>query len=95
MKPESSLPYSQASATSPYPEPTPSSYVNIFTIIYFIIVSLFMGLILKIMCNVKQDLVDIGKGCSSDGKMPYAVDKQAANQSICTVILNTFVVICT
>ena len=30
MEPESSLPYSQASATRPYPEPTPSSPLNPF-----------------------------------------------------------------
>ena len=28
MEPESSLPYSQVPATSPYPEPTPSSPQN-------------------------------------------------------------------
>jgi len=28
MEPESSLPYSQVPATSPYPEPTPSSLDN-------------------------------------------------------------------
>ena len=30
MEPESSLPYSQAPATRPYPEPTPSSSHNPF-----------------------------------------------------------------
>ena len=32
MEPESSLPYSQAPATCPYPETTPSSPHNPFTI---------------------------------------------------------------
>ena len=30
MEPEGSLPYSQAPATRPYPEPTPSSLHNLF-----------------------------------------------------------------
>ena len=33
MEPESSLPYSQAPATCPYPEPTPSSPHNPFPLV--------------------------------------------------------------
>jgi len=46
-----------------------------FTIIYFIIASLFVGLLLKRICHVKQEVFDTGEGSSIDGKMPYVVDK--------------------
>jgi hypothetical protein len=62
---------------------------------YFIIMSLFMALLLKIICCVKQKVVDTGEGCTSDGKMPHVVEKRAANRSMCNMILNTCVVICT
>ena len=54
-----------------------------------------MDLLLKIICHVKQEVVDTGEGCSSDGNMSHVVDKRAANRPMCNMILNTYIVICT
>jgi hypothetical protein len=53
-----------------------------------------MNLLLKRICHVKQEVVDTGEVCSSEGKMPHVVDKRAANRSMCKMILNTNFVIC-
>jgi predicted secreted protein len=51
-------------------------------IIYFLIVSLFMALLLKIICRIKQEVVDTREGCSSGGKVHYEVDRNVLRTTL-------------
>ena len=58
MEPESSLPYSQVPATSPYPEPTPSSPHNPLPQEYSYNYSIITHILLFKLWNFNQTLYD-------------------------------------